>query len=75
MMYITPMFGFSMIAAIVMIALGNLFAMWKMFKRTLDHSEKCGCCGKKEEAKPSATPGVLDTAVDVAKGAAKLLKG
>jgi len=64
-MYIPLSFGISLIVAITMLLLGHLFAIYKLFDRSLRHTEKCGCCGKKDEeaAEPESTS-VVDKVVD-----------
>lgn len=72
-MYFTPMFGIVTIVSFAMLLVGNLYAMYKMYtnstslvdgihKRSLEHTEKCGCCGQEKPAKEST---VTDKIVDV----------
>jgi len=69
-MYFPLSFGISLIVALTMLLLGHLYALYKLFDRTLKHSEKCGCCGKKEEEAPAeeagapTVGGVVDAVVE-----------
>lgn len=78
-MYFTPLFGIFTVVSFVMLLAGNLYAMYKMHtnstsfadtihKRSLEHTEKCGCCGQeKPKDESSVVDAVVEKAVDVAK--------
>lgn len=75
-MYFTSVFGIFTVVSFAMLLAGNLFAMYKMYtsstslvdsvhKRTLEHSEKCGCCGQ-EKSKTADAPSIVGKVVDAA---------
>jgi hypothetical protein len=57
-MYFTPTTSIFMIISILMVLIGNLITTYKIFKKSLDHAAKCGCCGDKKEEGGSVIDGV-----------------
>ena len=74
-MYIPVSLGLFTIFTLLMVVVGNLITTYKIYKKSIEHAEKCGCCGKKEEKKESGIDiaGAVDTAKKVASGVSKLV--